>query len=120
MSTESKCPFADGARTHTVAGAPSNADWWPNQLKLDILHQHPSKSNPMGEAFNYAEAFRSLDLDAVIKDLHALMTASRTGGPPTSVTTGLCSFAWPGTAPGPTASAMVVAAGERAISALRP
>jgi catalase-peroxidase len=47
---------------HTVAGAPSNADWWPNQLKLNILHQHSSKSDPMGEGFNYAEEFKSLDL----------------------------------------------------------
>ena len=53
----------------TAAGAPSNADWWPNQLKLNILHQHSSMSNPMGEAFNYAEEFKSLDLDAVKKDL---------------------------------------------------
>ena len=49
MSTESKCPFSGDARKHTVAGAPSNADWWPNQLKLNILHQHSSRSDPMGE-----------------------------------------------------------------------
>jgi catalase-peroxidase len=54
-----------------------NADWWPNQLNLKILHQHCPLSNPMGEAFNYAEEFKSLDLDAVIKDLHALMTDSQ-------------------------------------------
>ncbi|TCO78135.1 catalase-peroxidase [Plasticicumulans lactativorans] len=77
MSNESKCPFSGGAPRHTVADAPTNADWWPNQLKLDILHQHSAKSNPMGTAFNYAEAFKSLDLDAVIKDLHALMTDSQ-------------------------------------------
>ena len=77
MSTESRCPFPGGARTHAVAGAPTNADWWPNQLKLNILHQHSPKSNPMGEAFDYAEAFRSLDLDAVISDLKALMTDSQ-------------------------------------------
>ena len=72
MSTEAKCPF------HHVAGAgPSNQDWWPNQLKLDILRQHSSKSNPMGEDFNYAEEFKSLDLDAVKKDLRALMTDSQ-------------------------------------------
>ncbi len=75
---EAKCPFSGGAGKHTVArGAPSNADWWPNQLKLEILHQHSSKSDPMGEAFNYAEEFKSLDLDAVIRDLHALMTDSQ-------------------------------------------
>ena len=77
MSTESKCPFSGDARNHTVAGAPSNADWWPNQLKLGILHQHSAKSNPMGEAFDYAREFNSLDLDAVVKDLHAVMTDSQ-------------------------------------------
>ena len=77
MSMESKCPFSGDARKHTVAGGPKNADWWPDQLRLNILHQHTSKSNPMGEAFNYAEAFRSLDLDAVIQDLHTLMTDSQ-------------------------------------------
>ncbi|MCX5734496.1 MAG: catalase/peroxidase HPI, partial [candidate division NC10 bacterium] len=77
MSTETKCPFSGDARKHTVAGAPSNADWWPNQLKLSILHQHSSKSDPMGEAFNYAEEFKSLDLVAVKKDLTALMTDSQ-------------------------------------------
>ena len=77
MSAEAKCPFSGDVRKHTIAGAPSNADWWPNQLKLDILHQHSSKSDPMGPAFDYAEEFRSLDLDAVVKDLHALMTDSQ-------------------------------------------
>ena len=75
---EAKCPFSGGAGKHTLArGAPSNADWWPNQLKLEILHQHSAKSDPMGEAFNYAEEFKSLDLDAVVRDLHALMTDSQ-------------------------------------------
>ena len=77
MSSESKCPFAGSARTSTVAGSQSNADWWPNQLKLNILHQHSTLSNPMGEAFNYTEAFKSLDLNAVKKDLIALMTDSQ-------------------------------------------
>jgi len=77
MSTESKCPFAHETPTHAVAGAQSNADWWPNQLNLKLLAQHSSKSNPMGDDFDYAEAFKSLDLDAVIKDLHALMTDSQ-------------------------------------------
>jgi len=77
MSAESKCPFSGDVRKHTVAGVPSNAGWWPNQLKLSILHQHSSKSDPMGEAFNYAEEFKSLDLDAVIKDLRDLMTDSQ-------------------------------------------
>jgi len=62
--TEAKCPFhhANGVGT-------SNRDWWPEQLNLGILHQHSSLSNPMGEEFNYAEEFKSLDLDAVIQDL---------------------------------------------------
>ena len=77
MTNETKCPFSGDVRKHTIAGAPSNADWWPNQLKLGILHQHSAKSDPMGAAFNYAEAFKSLDLDAVIKDLHAVMTDSQ-------------------------------------------
>src|ERR1700687_5836112 len=77
MTTEAKCPFSGDVRKHTVAGAPSIADWWPNQLKLGILHQHSSLSDPMGEAFNYAEEFKSLDLKAVKKDLLALMTDSQ-------------------------------------------
>ncbi|MBX9904723.1 MAG: catalase/peroxidase HPI [Burkholderiales bacterium] len=78
MSNEAKCPFSGGIGKNTVArGAPSNADWWPNQLKLGILHQHSSKSDPMGEGFNYAEEFKSLDLNAVVKDLKALMTDSQ-------------------------------------------
>jgi catalase-peroxidase len=77
MESESKCPFSGDARKHTVAGALSNADWWPNQLKLNILHQNSSKSDPMGVEFNYAEQFKSLDLHAVVKDLHALMTDSQ-------------------------------------------
>jgi len=72
MSTEAKCPFK-----HTAAGAASNADWWPNQLNLKILHQHSPLSDPMDKKFNYAEEFKSLDLNAVIKDLHALMTDSQ-------------------------------------------
>ncbi|HOY01432.1 MAG TPA: catalase-peroxidase, partial [Zoogloea sp.] len=77
MNTASQCPFAGHARKHAAAGAPSNADWWPKQLKLGILHQHSPRSNPMGTAFNYAEAFKRLDLDALIRDLHALMTDSQ-------------------------------------------
>jgi catalase-peroxidase len=74
---EAKCPVPHGARRHTVAGAPTNAGWWPNQLNLKILHQHSSLSDPMHEEFNYAEEFKSLDLHAVVKDLHTLMTDSQ-------------------------------------------
>ncbi|MES9926725.1 MAG: catalase/peroxidase HPI, partial [Candidatus Thiodiazotropha sp. 6PDIVS] len=70
--SESRCPFH-----HTAGGGMSNRDWWPNQLRLDILRQHSSKSTPMGEGFNYTEAFNELDLDAVKKDLHELMTDSQ-------------------------------------------
>jgi catalase-peroxidase len=77
VAGEATCPFSDGARKHTIGGAPTNADWWPNQLNLKILHQHSPLSDPMGEAFNYAEEFKSLDLNAVIKDLHSLMTDSQ-------------------------------------------
>jgi len=66
MSTEAKCPFM-----HAAGEGPSNRDWWPNQLKLKILSQHSPKSDPMGEAFDYAKEFKSLDL----------------GGQPTSATT---------------------------------
>jgi len=81
MSGDAKCPFAHGARKHTVAGTPTIADWWPDQLNLKILHQHSQLSNPMSEDFNYAEEFKTLDLDAVIKDLHELMTSSQSWWP---------------------------------------
>ena len=81
MSNEAKCPFSGGVRSHAVSGAPTNAGWWPEQLNLKILHQQSSLSNPMGVDFNYAEEFKTLDLDAVVKDLHALMTDSQTWWP---------------------------------------
>jgi catalase-peroxidase len=71
-STEAKCPVAHGRRK-----SQTNADWWPNQLNLQVLHQHSELSNPMGEEFDYATEFKSLDLNAVVKDLHALMTDSQ-------------------------------------------
>ena len=79
MSNEAKCPFHAAAMAkHTLAqGAPNNATWWPNQLKLNILHQHSPKSDPMGEDFDYAEEFKSLDFDALVQDLNALMTDSQ-------------------------------------------
>ena len=76
MSNEAQCPVSGGARNNTAARARTNADWWPDQLNLKILHQHSPLSDPMGKGFNYAEEFKNLDLDAVIKDLHALMTDS--------------------------------------------
>ncbi len=71
MSTESKCPFSAGK------AGPTNREWWPNQLDIQVLHQHSSLSDPMGKDFDYAKEFKSLDLNAVIKDLHALMTDSQ-------------------------------------------
>lgn len=71
MATERKCPVADGTRGR------SNRDWWPSNLNLQVLHHRCSLSDPMGESFDYAEEFKSLDLNAVTKDLRALMTDSQ-------------------------------------------
>jgi len=72
-----KCPFLGGENHHVAGGGPSNRDWWPNQLKLNILRQHAPQSNPMDTDFDYAEAFKSLDLKAVKQDLYELMTDSQ-------------------------------------------
>jgi catalase-peroxidase len=72
-----KCPFMGGAPSHTAGQGTTNKDWWPNQLKLNILRQNAEKSDPMGQDFNYAKAFKSLDLDALTKDLTHLMTDSQ-------------------------------------------
>ncbi|MBL8298402.1 MAG: catalase/peroxidase HPI [Rhodanobacteraceae bacterium] len=77
MSTEPKCPFSSGNRTNAQAGHGGNAAWWPEQLKLSILHQHSPKSNPLAGDFDYRKAFAALDLDAVVADLKALMTDSQ-------------------------------------------
>lgn len=77
VSGESKCPFHGGAQKLSAGAGTSNRDWWPDQLKLNILRQHAELSNPMGESFDYAEAFKSLDLSAVKKDIVELMTQSQ-------------------------------------------
>ncbi len=78
MSNETKCPFSGTAVNPAVhGGAQTNADWWPNRLRLNILHQHSGKSDPMGDDFDYAAEFTSLDLNAVVSDLTALMTDSQ-------------------------------------------
>ncbi|MBE0504922.1 MAG: catalase/peroxidase HPI [Desulfuromonadales bacterium] len=77
MDNESKCPVTGKTSRQVAGGGTSNRDWWPNQLNLHILHQHSSLSNPLGENFNYAEAFQSIDLDALKQDLYALMTDSQ-------------------------------------------
>ncbi len=75
--SEGKCPVMHGSPVHTIVGATSNRDWWPDQLNLGILHQHSPAANPMPEAFNYAEEFKKLDLDALKEDLFELMTTSQ-------------------------------------------
>ena len=75
--SESRCPVTGKSGRQVAGGGTSNRDWWPNQLNLSILHQHSSKSNPMGEAFNYREEFKKLDLAAIKQDLVALMTNSQ-------------------------------------------
>jgi catalase-peroxidase len=80
MSSDARCPFSSDARPSGSSGptrGPRNADWWPNQLDLRVLHQPSARSNPLGEAFDYRQAFAKLDLDAVVADLHALMTDSQ-------------------------------------------
>ncbi|WP_236212315.1 catalase/peroxidase HPI [Metapseudomonas otitidis] len=74
---QAKCPFSGGGAQHSAGGGTSNRDWWPNQLNLKILHQHSSLSDPLDSGFDYAEAFKSLDLQALRRDLHALMTDSQ-------------------------------------------
>jgi len=77
MDADNKCPVTGGANKPTASGGPSNRDWWPSQVNLKILHQNSDLCNPMGEKFNYAEEFKKLDLEAVKKDLYALMTDSQ-------------------------------------------
>ncbi len=77
MENQSKCPVTGGSHKRVTAGGKSSQDWWPRQLNLKILHQHSPQSSPMGAAFDYAEEFKRLDLQAVVRDLHALMTDSQ-------------------------------------------
>jgi len=77
VHSTSACPFMSSRQAFAAGGGTSNRDWWPHQLNLHILHQHSSKSNPLGEAFNYAEAFKSLDYAALKADLFDLMTNSQ-------------------------------------------
>ena len=77
MATESKCPVLGGPHRHTAVGATANQHWWPNQLNLKILHQNSPLSDPMGKDFNYAEEFKTLDLDALKRDINELMTTSQ-------------------------------------------
>jgi catalase-peroxidase len=81
MTTPATCPFSAAATKSMTAAAPTNANWWPNQLKINALHQYSPKSDPMGDDFNYAEEFKSLDLQAVIDDLKHFMTDSQAWWP---------------------------------------
>ena len=76
-TSQGKCPFSGGALKQVAGSGTGNRDWWPNQLKLNILRQNSSLSDPMGESFNYAEEFKSLDLDALKKDIEDLMKTSQ-------------------------------------------
>src|ERR1700744_3152370 len=71
MDDQAKCPFSSATSAHT------NRDWWPTQLNVEVLHKNSNLSDPMGKEFDYAKEFKTLDLNAVIKDLHALMTDSQ-------------------------------------------
>jgi len=108
MSDVSKCPVMGRGTT--------NRDWWPNQLKLTILHQHTAKSNPLGANFNYADEFKKLDLAALKQDLYALMTDSQDWWPADYGHYGPCSSAWRGIAQARTASATGAAEQVTAIS----
>ena len=77
MERERKCPVLGGPHRHTAVGTMANQHWWPNQLNIRILHQNSSLPNPMGGDFNYVEEFKTLDLDALKKDLDELMTTSQ-------------------------------------------
>ncbi|MYE01552.1 MAG: catalase-peroxidase, partial [Alphaproteobacteria bacterium] len=76
-SNMGKCPLLGGPHRHTAAGTGANQHWWPHHLNLRMLHQNSALSDPMGESFDYAEEFKSLDLDAVVADLHKVMTDSQ-------------------------------------------
>ena len=120
MSEESKCPVTGMTRKAVAGGGTSNRDWWPNQLNLKILHQNSELGNPMGTAFNYAEEFKTLDLEAVKQDLYALMTDSQEWWPADYAITARSLSAWPGTAPVHTAWETAVAAAAAGRSASRP
>lgn len=99
-SNDSKCPFTGESQKEIRGSGPTNRDWWPNQLQLNILRQHSSLTDPMDEGFNYAGEFKSLDLNAVKQDLFDLMTDSQDWWPADYGHYGPFSSVWHGTAPG--------------------
>ncbi len=118
MMGEMKCPVTGKTRKAVSGGGTSNRDWWPNQLNLKILHQNANLSNPMGANFNYSEEFKKLDLEAIKKDLFALMTDSQDWWPADYGHYGPFPFAWHGTVPEHIAWAMAAAAQEMGPNAL--
>ncbi len=80
-SAVEKCPFHDKASKQSTAGATSNRDWWPNQLRVDLLNQHSNRSNPLGESFNYREEFKKLDYSALKADIRNVLTDSQSWWP---------------------------------------
>ena len=120
MHEKGKCPVTGRTKNTIAGGGTSNRDWWPNQLNLKILHQKSNLSKPMGADFNYAEEFRKLDLEALKKDLFALMNTGRIGGLLITVTTVRSLSGWRGTAQARTAQATAAAAQGPAPNALHP
>ena len=87
MTNESKCPVLGGSHRHTAVGATANQHWWPNQLNLKVLNQDSPQCDPMGEEFNYAKEFKTLDLDALKRDIEEVMTTSPTAAGDAAATT---------------------------------
>ena len=115
----SKCPVTGATGIHNIgASGTKNRDWWPNQLKLNILRQYSAKSDPMGEDFNYAEEFKSLDLPALKKDLQQLMTDSQEWWPADFGHYGPLFIRMPGTVQAHTAQVMVGAVQDAASNVL--
>lgn len=111
----SQCPVMGGAHGRAPSGSTANEHWWPEQVNVGVLHQNTPTGNPMGDAFNYADAFKSLDLDALRADLVALMTDSQSWWPADYGHYGHCLYVWPGIAQALTALVMVAV--EQALEA---
>ena len=93
-----KCPFHQGGHDQSAGAGTTTRDWWPNQLRVDLLNQHSNRSNPLGEDFDYRKEFSKLDYYGLKKDLKALLTESQPWWPADWAATPVCLFVWPGTA----------------------
>lgn len=93
-----KCPFHQGGHDQSAGAGTTTRDWWPNQLRVDLLNQHSNRSNPLGEDFDYRKEFSKLDYYGLKKDLKALLTESQPWWPADWAVTPVCLFVWPGTA----------------------